>query len=144
MNGKIVALATVGILIAGQASAAAATAAQVSNVSGSVLASKNGAFSNASSTTTLSAGDRLVARDGTAQVKFSDGCVVTVKPQAMLTVGSSSPCATGTGLISSSNSTTAVFGDDPDGFKKASVTWLILAGLLWLWADSRDKDVVTP
>ncbi|MEI7932220.1 MAG: hypothetical protein WCI21_04095 [Alphaproteobacteria bacterium] len=144
MNGKIVTFAVVGILIAGQAAAATANTAQVSNVSGSVLASKNGSFSNATNTTTLSSGDRLVARDGTAQVRFSDGCVVTVKPQAMLTVGSSSPCATGAGLITSSNSTTAVFGDDPDGFKKATVTWIVLAGLLWLWGDSRNKDVVTP
>ena len=95
MNFKIVALAAVGIMLAAQASAAAASAAQVSSVSGSVLASKDGKFSPATSSTTLQAGDRLVARDGTAQVKFSDGCVVSVKPQAMLTVGASSPCATG-------------------------------------------------
>ena len=144
MNFKIVALAAVGIMFAAQASAAAASAAQVSSVSGSVLASKDGKFSPATSSTTLQAGDRLVARDGTAQVKFSDGCVVSVKPQAMLTVGASSPCATGSGLISATNSNSAQFGDDPDGFKKATVTFFILAALLWLAADARDNEAVTP
>ena len=47
MNFKIVALAAVGIMLAAQASAAAASAAQVSSVSGSVLASKDGKFSPA-------------------------------------------------------------------------------------------------
>ncbi len=143
MNGKIVALAAVGIMLAGQASAAAAATAQISSVSGSVVASSNGRFSPATTSTTLTAGDRVVARDGAAQVKFSDGCVISLKPQAMLTVGQSSPCATGAGLVSASDSNAAQFGDDTTGFKKASVTFAVLAALLLIEANSRNNDSVS-
>lgn len=135
---KFVALAVVGMMIAGQASAAAA-GASVTSVSGSVMASQSGKFAPVAAGAALSAGDRVVASDGTAQVKFADGCVVSVKPQAMLTVGPASPCATGSGLVSASNSTPAQFGDDPDGYKKSAATFLILSALLWAAAQSRDN-----
>ena len=144
MNGKIVALAAVGIMLAGQASAATA-AAQISSVTGSVVASQNGRFAPATTSTVLTAGDRVVSRDGTASVKFADGCVISMKPQAMLTVGATSPCASGTGLVSASDSNSAQFGKDYDdkGFKKAFVTFAVLATLLLLEADSRNKDTVS-
>ena len=133
MNGKIVALATAGMMLAGQAMAADA---RISSVSGAVLASQNGKFATATASTALKAGDRIVARNGTAQVTFADGCVVSVKPQAMLTVGASSPCVSGSGLVSATEGSTALLGMEDGGMTPALVTFLGLSAVLLVLNDS--------
>lgn len=142
MNGKIVAIAAVGIMLAGQAIAADA---RITSVSGSVVASQGGQFAPATASTVVSQGDRIVSRDGTAEVRFSDGCVVKLKSQAMLTVGASSPCATGSGLISATEGNGAQFGsgnnDDDNGFVPAALTFAALVALLLLV--NEDDDTVS-
>lgn len=140
MNGKFVALAAVGMMLAGQAMAADA---QITSVNGSVVASQNGKFSPAAASTAVRQGDRIVARDGTAQVRFADGCVVTLKPQAMLTVGEASPCASGSGLISATQGDSAQFGRSESGFVPAAITFTILAALLLLIGNSQNDDTIS-
>lgn len=143
MNGKIVAIAAVGIMLAGQAIAGDA---RITSVSGSVVASQGGQFAPATASTVISQGDRIVSRGGAAEVRFADGCVVKLKAQTMLTVGASSPCASGSGLISATEGNGAQFGsgnddDDDDGFVPAALTFAALVTLLILV--SEDDDTVS-
>lgn len=140
MNGKIVALAAVGAMLAGQAAASEAT---ISSLSGSVVASQNGSFSPAAVSTSLHTGDRLIARDGTAEVKFADGCVVTLKSQAMLTLGETSPCVSGSGLVNATESDAAQFGQGRGGFAPAFLTFLGLAAILLIVGDSQNDDTIS-
>lgn len=140
MNGKFVAVAAVGMMLAGQAFAADA---QLSNINGSVVASQNGQFAPASASTMLTTGDRVLARDGTAEVRFSDGCVVSLESQAMLTIGELSPCASGNGLVSASDGAVAQFGEDDDGFVPAVLTFGGLTALLLIIGDSSNDDTVS-
>jgi hypothetical protein len=137
MNGKIVALATVGLMLAGQAVAAEA---QISSINGSVVASQNGQFSPASESMALSTGDRLIAREGSAQVSFADGCVVTLKANSMLTVDAASPCASGAGLISATDGDVAQIGNS--GFTTALLAFAGLSVLLLVVGDSENDDVL--
>ena len=143
MNGKIAAFAAVGMLLAGQASAADAALAQMSAVKGSVVVSQNGKMVQASDATALRAGDRVVARDGQASLKFADGCVVSLKPQAMLTVGASSPCAAGPGLVSATQGDNAQFFG-LSGFGAALATFGILALILIVVGDSGNDNTTPP
>jgi hypothetical protein len=94
------AFAAVGVMIAGPALAADASAAQLGAIKGSVMVSKNGKMVSASGAI-LKAGDRIVTQaNSSASVKFADGCVVNLKPASMITVGAKSPCASGAGLVS--------------------------------------------
>jgi hypothetical protein len=123
-------------MIAGQAIAADA---RISSVSGSVLANQNGAMAPASADTSLSTGDRLIARDGSAEVTFADGCVVTLKTNSMLSVGASSPCASGEGLISASEGDVA----QTNPVWPSVLTFLAVAAVLVIAADD-DDDPVSP
>ena len=142
MNGKFAAFAAVGMLLAGQASAADSALAQMSAVKGSVVVSQNGKFVPASNATALRAGDRVVAKDGEASLKFADGCQVTLKPQAMLTVGAASPCASGAGLVNAAQGSSAQEFLGLSGFGAAVATFANL-GLI-LVAASDDPNTVSP
>lgn len=141
MIGKVAAFAAVGMLLAGQAAAADAALAQVSAVKGSVVVSQNGKMVDASSVTSLRAGDRVVSKDGTASLKFADGCQVSLKPQAMVTVGAASPCASGAGLVTANQGDSAqMFG--LSGFGAALAAFGILAVILIAVGD--DDNTVSP
>lgn len=145
MNGKVAAIAAVGMLLAGQAHAADAAIAQMSAVKGSVVVSQNGKFVQASSATALKAGDRVVAKDGQASVKFADGCSITLKPQAMVTVGAASPCASGAGLVNAGASSAQ--GDGflgLSGFGAAAAAFGVLALVVVAVGESGDDDTVSP
>jgi hypothetical protein len=144
MNGKVAAFAAVGMMLAGQASAADAALAQIGAVNGSVVVSQNGKFVSASKVSSLKAGDRVIAKDGSAQLKFADGCVVSLKPQGMATISAQSPCASGAGLVS------ATQGDSSQllgltGFGAAVAAFGALALILIVVGDSgNDNTVVSP
>ncbi len=138
MNGKVAAFAAVGMLLAGQASAADAALAQISAVKGSVVVSQDGKFVQAADAKALRAGDRIVAKDGQASIKYADGCVVTLKPQAMATIGGASPCASGAGLVNATQGDSAQFLG-LSGFGAAVVTFGALALLLIAVGES-DND----
>ena len=142
MNGKVAAIAAMGMLLAGQASAADFAQAQISSVKGSVVVSQNGKFVPAANVSALKAGDRVVAKDGQAQLKYADGCVVSLKPQGMATIGAQSPCASGAGLVSATQGDSAVLG--LSGFGAAAATFAGLAAVLLIVGDSEDDNTVTP
>lgn len=99
MYRSIAAFAAAGVLLAGQA-AAAAEGARISSVSGSVMISQNGRFVPASNGAVLRAGDRVVASSGSARVVYGDGCNVAVSARSMATVAAASPCVGGSsGLV---------------------------------------------
>ena len=143
MNGKVAAFAAMGMLLAGQASAADAALAQINSVKGSVVVSQNGKFVPATNVSTLKAGDRVVAKNGQAQLKYADGCVVSLKPQGMATIGAQSPCASGAGLVSATQGDSAqMFG--LTGFGAAAAVFAGLAAVLLIAGDSEDDNTVTP
>jgi len=143
MNGKVAAIAAMGMLLAGQASAADFAQAQISSVKGSVVVSQNGKFVPAANVSTLKAGDRVVAKDGQAQLKYADGCVVSLKPQGMATIGAQSPCASGAGLVSATQGDSAeIMG--LSGFGAAAAVFAGLAAVLLIVGDSEDDNTVTP
>jgi len=85
MIRQIVVTASIALLgISGQAMAA--QSAKLGSVSGSVLVNQNGRFTPANETTTLRAGDRVLAMNGAAKLTYADGCAVTVAPRSMVTV----------------------------------------------------------
>ena len=143
MNGKVAAIAAMGMLLAGQASAADVAQAQINSVKGSVVVSQNGKFVPAANVSALKAGDRVVAKDGQAQLKYADGCVVSLKPQGMATIGAKSPCASGAGLVSATQGDSAqMFG--LTGFGAAAVAFTGLAAVLLVVGDSEDDNTVSP
>ncbi len=140
MNGKVAAIAAMGMLLAGQASAADAALAQISAVKGSVVVSQNGKFAPAMASTSLRAGDRVVAQDGQVSIKYADGCAVTLQPQAMATISGASPCAQGAGLVNTGQGSSAqMFG--LSGFGQATLWFLIGAGILWGVGEAGNDDV---
>lgn len=128
---------------AGQASAMNGAFAQVTSTQGSVAVDQNGKIAPASSSTTLSAGDRVVSMAGSsAQIKFSDGCVIDVRANAMATVGSTSPCA-GSGLVGKS---APMELGGLNGFWGAAAVFGLGAILIAAYASSKsnDHDPVSP
>lgn len=139
MFRRYVAVSTAGLLlVAGQASAAAATA-NLDSVRGQVMVSQGAGFVQTSGST-LKPGDRVVAMgDGWARVNYADGCVVGVAPKAMATIGAQSPCA----------AKGAVRAAEPGQFwEDGSWLWVIVGiGLLAIIiaaADDDDEEPVSP
>jgi hypothetical protein len=143
MNGKVAAFAAVGMLLAGQASAADTALAQISAVKGSVVVTQNGKLVEAADATALRAGDRVVAREGQASIKYADGCVVSLKPQAMATIGAASPCASGAGLVTATQGDSAQFLG-LSGFGAALATFSALALILIVVGDSGNDHTTQP
>ena len=121
MISKFAAAAAVGLLsLAGQASAKDAAVAQLNSVTGSVMVSKDGAYTKAAATSALRPGSKIVASArSSARIRYADGCVVTVAAKAMATVGEKSPCAQG--LVRSAQ---------PMQFETATLVPLIVVGAI--------------
>ena len=134
---RYAAMAVVGALcFSGQASAMAATEAQVSSVKGSVVVDHDGRLTSLAPNAVLNAGDRIVSMSGAeTQIKFADGCAMPVRGATVVTVGATSPC-TASGLIKTAS---------PMEFGDAGTVLLGLLGVgLVVWAvwdaSGGDKD----
>jgi hypothetical protein len=106
MIRKLAVVASVGLLLAGQA-AMAAQPVQLGGVQGSVLVNQNGRFVPVSSSTALRAGDRVMAMDGSAVVSYAGGCNVAISARSMTTIEAGAPCAGGSSNIVRAAYTTA-------------------------------------
>lgn len=135
---KFAAAIAIGLTcFAGQASAASGALAQVSSLKGSVAIDQNGRIVPVTSSTSLTAGDRVVSMDGSAaQIKFADGCVIDVKAGSMATVGAQSPCAA-QGLVGKSS---PMSFNGFEGFWGAAAIFAVGALLIGIYAASVDDD----
>lgn len=103
MIRRIAVATTIGLLLSSQALAGEV---RLAGVQGSVLVNQNGRYVPVTASTSLKAGDRVMAMDGSASVTYADGCKVSVGARSMATVGATSPCSAG-----SSNVVRAQSGD---------------------------------
>jgi hypothetical protein len=127
MIRNVIAAASVGLLLTSQV-AMAAEGARLGGVQGSVLVNQNGRYVPVTSSTVLSAGDRVMAMDGSATVTYGSGCSVAISARSMATIGDAATCAGG-----SSNIVRAAYADDQEGYGAPSDPpgqgWDF-----WLWA----------
>jgi hypothetical protein len=111
MSGKsAVAVLVTGLMFASAAQAGQVVQAQISTVSGAVVAVQAKGAVPAKVGANLVLGDRVVAKTGQANLRYADGCLVTVKAGSMATIGATSPCANGAGLISATTAQPAQVG----------------------------------
>jgi len=139
MSKSFTALAAAGlIMVAGQASAAGATAS-LDTIRGQVMVNQGAGYAQAAASP-LKAGDRVVAMgESSARVTYADGCVISVAPKAMATIGTQSPCAA-SALVRSSQP--AVFWED------LNLVWVLvgigLIAVIIAAVDDDDEDPVSP
>jgi len=142
MIRQIVVTASIALLgISGQAMAA--QSAKLGSVSGSVLVNQNGRFTPANETTTLRAGDRVLAMNGAAKLTYADGCAVTVAPRSMVTV-SEAACAGDAQVIRAQYGSS---GDSMDDDNTDLWLWLgfgVLTAVVVAAAYDNDEDPVSP
>ena len=145
MIRQSVVAASIALLgISGQAMAA--QTAQLGSVSGSVLVNQDGRFAPAKSTTSLRAGDRVLAMNGAAKLTYADGCAVNIAPRSMVTV-SDAACAGSEGQI-----IRAQYGSDGgyyDDRRSNADFWLwlgfgVLTAAVVIAAFADDEDPVSP
>lgn len=121
MIRQIAVAASIALLgISGQAMAGQSV--ELSNVKGSVLVNQNGRYVPVTSTTTLRAGDRVIAMNGDASLVYADGCKVNVSARSMATIGSEACGA---------DDVIRVADENNDGYEDSSQTTSNTD--LWLW-----------
>ncbi len=143
MIRQIVVTASIALLgISGQAMAA--QTAKLGGVSGSVLVNQNGRFTPATKTTTLRAGDRVLAMNGAAKLTYADGCSVNVAPRSMVTVSEKACAGEDAQLIR------AQYGSDGgDSMDSNADLWLwlgfgVLTAVVVAAAYDNDESPVSP
>jgi len=98
--------ALLAILSAG----AAADAATLEGVEGTVLVDRGGGYATAHGPTQLNPGDSVIANPGGgAKVVYGDGCAVPVRPGSVVAVAGQSPCSMETGAVDPPPAPTGAF-----------------------------------
>lgn len=115
------AIASIGL----SGTALAAQPATLGAVQGSVLVNQTGKYQPVKASTSLRAGDRVIATDGSARLTYADGCVVSITARSMATIGAESPCGGSSNLVRVANQ-----GYDDGGgmFGAGSADFLLFLG----------------
>jgi hypothetical protein len=122
-----IAVAACVALLGFSGQAMAAQSVHLTNVKGTVLVNQNGRYVPVTGSTTLRAGDRVMAMNGGASLTYANGCATTVAARSMVTI-SDAACGADVTRVQYGNE-----GRDRDNFPGRGGPFADDSADLWLW-----------